>query len=81
MTQPIVQHIAKAHNRSVAQIILRWQWQLGIVVNPRTKNSEHTKENLDIFDFILSDAELQQMTKIPPPENHPKVTRDPHIYP
>jgi diketogulonate reductase-like aldo/keto reductase len=80
MQQPTIVKIAQEHDKTPAQVILRWQWQLGIVLNPRSENPEHMKENLDIFDFSLSDAEMQQMTQIPAPD-HPKVTPDPHMYP
>lgn len=80
MQQPAIQMIAKTHGRTPAQAILRWQWQLGIVMNPRTWNVEHMKENLDIFDFTLSDHEMQTMGNIKPPK-HPKVCPDPHTIP
>ena len=77
---PVVQSIAKAHSRSPAQVILRWEWQQGIVVNPRTLNQDHMKENLNYFDFQLSDDEMKQLSGIKPP-THPKVCPDPHIIP
>ena len=77
---PVVQDIAKAHNRSVAQVILRWQWQQGIVVNPRTLNEDHMKENLNFFDFELTDDDMKQLSSIKSP-THPKVCPDPHLIP
>lgn len=74
---PVIQSIAKGHNRTAAQIIQRWQWQQGIVVNPRTMNQDHMRENLNFFDFVLSDDEMKQMSSIKPPAN-PKVCGDPH---
>ncbi len=74
---PVIQSIAKAHQRTAAQIIQRWQWQQGIVVNPRTLNQNHMKENLNLFDFELSDDEMKQISSIKPPSD-PKVCPDPH---
>ena len=75
---PVVQNIAKANKITEAQAILRWQWQQGVVVNPRTLNTDHMKENLNIFNFSLSDDDMKQLSNIPPPK-HPKVCPDPHI--
>ena len=74
---PVIQSIAKVHNRTAAQVIQRWQWQQGIVVNPRTMNQDHMKENLNFFDFELSDDEMKQISNIKPPAD-PKVCGDPH---
>ena len=73
---PVIQKIAKAHQHTAGQVIQRWQWQLGIVVNPRTMNQDHMKENLNFFDFELSDDEMKQISSINPPSN-PKVCPDP----
>ena len=72
----MIQKIAKAHQHTAGQVIQRWQWQLGIVVNPRTMNQDHMKENLNFFDFELSDDEMKQISSINPPSN-PKVCPDP----
>ena len=77
---PVVQGIAAAHNRSAAQVILRWEWQQGVVANPRTLNQDHMKENLNYFDFELSNDDMKQLSSIKPP-THPKVCPDPHWIP
>lgn len=74
---PAVQQIAKAHSRTAAQVIQRWEWQQGIVVNPRTEDPAHMKENLDFFDFELTDDEMKVLSNLPKPKN-PKVCPDPH---
>ena len=74
---PVIQEISKSHNRTVGQVIQRWEWQQSIVVNPRTMNLDHMKENLNFFDFELSDDEMKQISSIKPPSN-PKVCPDPH---
>ena len=74
---PLIQSIAKAHARTAAQVIQRWEWQQGVVVNPRTLNSTHMKENLNFFDFELSEDEMKQISTIKPPAD-PKVCPDFH---
>ena len=79
LEEPTVTSIAKTHNRSPAQVVLRWEWQQGVVTNPRTVNPNHMKENLNYFDFVLSDDEMKQISSITPPSN-PKVCPDPHKF-
>ncbi len=56
--------ISKNHQKSVAQIILRWHIQRGLIVIPKTENFERMKENIDIFDFRLSDEEMKAIEKL-----------------
>jgi diketogulonate reductase-like aldo/keto reductase len=53
--------IAAAHGRQPAEVALAWQWQLGIVVNPRSQNARHQWENLNFVDIRLTDAEMQTL--------------------
>lgn len=56
--------IAKAHNKSAAQVILRWDLQRGLVIIPRSKNPAHIKENISIADFELSADEMKKIDSI-----------------
>lgn len=56
--------IAKAHHKSVAQIILRWHIQLGNIPIVNTGKVEHLKENFSVFDFSISEEEMRQITAI-----------------
>jgi 2,5-diketo-D-gluconate reductase A len=56
--------IAQHHGKSLAQIILRWHIQIGHVVIPKSNRKERMAENLDIFDFELSDDELAAITAL-----------------
>lgn len=56
--------IAKVHHKSVAQIILRWHIQLGNIPIVNTSKIEHLKENFKVFDFCLSEEEMQKITDI-----------------
>lgn len=57
----LLQTIGNAHNKSAAQICLRWLVQQGIVVIPRTSKVERLEENFALFDFTLSDAEMRDI--------------------
>ena len=59
-----VKEIAASHGKSTAQIILRWQIQAGYVVIPGSRNPEHIKENISIFDFELSDDEMKKIENL-----------------
>ncbi len=56
--------IAKAHSKSVAQIILRWHLQRGIVVIPKSTHIERMEENFNVFDFELSDDEMKKIASL-----------------
>lgn len=56
--------IAEAHDKTSAQIILRWHLQAGNIAIPGSSNEDHIAENFDIFDFELSDEEMAQMTAL-----------------
>ena len=62
--------IAQKHEVTVPQVILRWNLQKGVVVIPRTENPEYVKENLDVFDFALSDEEMNRINALDRNEKH-----------
>ncbi len=55
---PILSQIGENYGKSVAQVILRWLVQQGIPVNPKSVNPERMAQNIDIFDFNLSDDDM-----------------------
>lgn len=56
--------IGKKHNKSIAQVTLRWLTQRGIVAIPRTSSKDHMIENINIFDFELDASDMQQIAKL-----------------
>ncbi len=70
LSDPVLSRIAAKHNKSVAQVILRWDLQRGIVVIPGSSNPDHIKENISIFDFSLTDAEMAQIAALDRNEKH-----------
>ena len=55
---PVIQEIGKAHRKTVGQVALRWGVQRGTVTIPKTQTVAHLRENLDIYDFELSEGEM-----------------------
>lgn len=60
-SHPILTAIAARHGKTVGNVILRWLNQRGVVVIPKTVRKERMAENLNIFDFTLSDAEMESI--------------------
>ncbi len=60
----VLEKIGKAHGKSSAQVSLRYLVELGVCPIPRTANPEHMKQNLDVFDFKLSGAEMAELKKL-----------------
>lgn len=54
--------IAKKHDKTTAQIILRWHYQRGVATIPKTVHKDRMVENLDIFDFVLTDSEMEAIS-------------------
>lgn len=63
-TNPTLQKIAAKYNKSVAQVILRWHIQRGIIVIPKSTHIERMEENLNVFDFTLSDEDMQTIASL-----------------
>ena len=61
---PVIKKIAEAHGKTPAQVILRWHIQEGFSVIPGASNPDYIKENIQIFDFQLTDDEMQQMRSL-----------------
>ena len=64
MEEPVFVELAEKYGKSPAQIILRWHTQMGFVVIPGSKNVDHIKDNLDIMDFKLTDAEMTRIAQL-----------------
>jgi diketogulonate reductase-like aldo/keto reductase len=60
---PRLKKIAAAHGTGTAQVVLHWQWQLGISVNPEAEKLQYQLENLQFFNFTLSAAEMTVLTE------------------
>ena len=64
LEEPVFSKLGEKYGKSNAQIILRWHIQSGNVVIPGSKNPEHIKDNFDLFDFTLTDEEMEEITSL-----------------
>lgn len=74
-----IKQIANTHGKTPSQIILRWHYQLGAVSIPKSASPERQLENISIFDFSLSQEEMEAITKLTKPEGRNK-NQDPAVY-
>lgn len=61
---PVLKSIAEHHNKTTAQVILRWMMQRDIVAIPKSTHIERMRENFNIFDFTLSADEMNQIATL-----------------
>lgn len=66
----VISEIAKAHGKSPAQVILRWNLQKGVVVIPGSSNPNHIQENTELYDFELTEDEMHQINALDRDEKH-----------
>lgn len=62
LDEPVIAELAAKYGKTPAQVIMRWQVQEGNVVIPGSKTPAHIAENIDVFDFELTDAEMAQVS-------------------
>jgi diketogulonate reductase-like aldo/keto reductase len=58
---PVLQRIAGKYHKTVPQVILRWNFQNGIISVPKTSKQVRLRENLDIFDFTLTHGDISEI--------------------
>jgi 2,5-diketo-D-gluconate reductase A len=76
-SNPILAGIAESHEKTVAQVALRWLTQRGIVAIPKSVRADRMAENFDIFGFDLSDEEMSQIATLDTGESQFFDHRDP----
>ena len=60
----ILKEIGNTHHKSVAQVVLRWELQRGIICIPKSTHKQRMQENFEVFDFELSDDEMKQIATL-----------------
>ncbi len=61
---PLLTYIGENHNKTAAQVILRWLIQRKIVVIPKSVHKDRIAQNFDVFDFMLEDNEIKQIQEL-----------------
>ncbi len=74
---PVLQHIAQKHQKSPAQVIIRWNLQLGVSPIPKSSNPSRIEENFDVFDFHLDDKDMAALKSL---NQNFRVVDDPMDY-
>lgn len=64
LNNPVIKEIAETHNKNAGQVILRFEYQEGAIIFPKSTNTERIKSNMDIFDFALTDNEMNKMRNL-----------------
>ena len=77
---PAVAEAATAHGVTPAQAVLRWHLQKGIIVFPKSVRAERLRENLDVFGFTLTDAEVAAIDAIDPLDGSGRVGTHPNEF-
>lgn len=75
----VLASIAEKHNKSVAQVVLRWLVQRGVVVIPKSVKKERIVENFNIFDFELSTDDIEQISTLDTRKSLFLSYRDPEV--
>ena len=63
-THPVLTKIGEKYGKSAAQVALRWNVQRGVTVIPKSVHKERMEQNLDIWDFTLSDEDMAEIAKL-----------------
>lgn len=63
-TNPVMETIGKKYGKSVAQVALRWLIQRGVIIIPKSVHVERMEQNLDIYDFTLSDDDMARIAAL-----------------
>lgn len=75
----LLQDIARKYGKTISQIVLRWDLQMGVVTIPKSINPSRIKENADIFDFEISKEDMDKIQQL---DKGLRVGSDPNkVYP
>lgn len=76
LNEALLKKIAASHDKSTAQIILRWHYQNGVSFIPKSVHEERIAQNADIYDFVLSNDEMHQIDSL---NNYQRTGREPEL--
>lgn len=75
--EPVIQELVEKHGKTPAQIILRWDIQNGVSTIPKSITPSRIRENIDIFDFELSDADMKKIDSL---DSNQRMGKDPDNF-
>lgn len=78
-TNSILQEIGEKHQKSIAQVVLRWLIQREVIAIPKTVNKDRMKQNFDVFDFELDQTDFESILSLDQKESSFFEHRDPKI--
>ena len=64
LADPVIASIARKHDKTPAQVIIRWHIESGLTVIPKSSNRERQAENLDVFGFSLDPEDMQAIARL-----------------
>ena len=64
LRDPVIVDLSRRHGKTPAQVVLRWDLQSGVVTIPKTSHAERMRENADLFDFALTDVEMNAIARL-----------------
>ena len=74
---PLLKELSVKYGRSISQIVLRWDIQMGVVTIPKSINPERIKENMKIFDFEIDEKDMSKITEL---NQNQRVGSDPDNF-
>ena len=77
LENPSIVEIAQRKGRTPAQVVLRWHVQLGCVVIPKSVNPDRIRENIEVFDFELDDADMAEIAGV---RTGQRLGADPNVF-
>ena len=76
-TDPVLKAVGDKYGKTTAQVMLRWNIQRGVIVIPKSTHRERMEENIDVFDFRLSEDDMAEIAKLDRAESLFLSHRDP----
>jgi diketogulonate reductase-like aldo/keto reductase len=64
LDDPVLTRIAEGHGKTSGQVVIRWHLQLGNVLFPKSVTPQRIEENIDVFDFHLSESEMAEIEEL-----------------
>lgn len=64
LENPTIVNLANKYHKTSAQIVLKWHIEMGFIVIPGSKNIDHIKDNIDLFDFTLTKEDMNQIASL-----------------